>query len=137
MDIEKFGHNCVQRYSIRNGNVFSDEEIGEDKTELTLGPVYIPPPRDAACNAAKSSPSLRDSLSGMLFYRRYLRWAVAIGDARGVSHANMCLARVCKLTRDHENFSLHVMTSLDDCQRRGDLDNQGKVMQNSADTNRN
>lgn len=63
----------------------------------------------------------------LLHYHRYLRWAEAIGDSRGVSHANMCLARVYDILGNADTASRHKKTSLEGCRRVGDIENHGKV----------
>lgn len=68
----------------------------------------------------------------LLHYHRYLRWAELIGDSRGVSHANMCLARVYDFLRDGEAASRHKKASLEGCRRVGDIDNHGKVRTHST-----
>lgn len=59
--------------------------------------------------------------------RRYLRWAEAIDDGGGISHAHMCLAHVYEAMGEEEVASGHRSTSLDGCRQRGDIENPGKV----------
>eukprot|EP00903_Cladosiphon_okamuranus_P019584 g18012.t1 len=61
------------------------------------------------------------------YYRRYLRWAGAMRDPCGISHAHACLARVHQAMGDEEASEQHRNASLDQCRRRGDIDNQGKM----------
>lgn len=50
-----------------------------------------------------------------------------MGDLFGVSHANMCLARVYQEMGDEDKFEQYRHASLEGCRRRGDINNQGKV----------
>lgn len=58
---------------------------------------------------------------------RYLRWAQAIDDPRGVSHANECLARMYRAVGDVQKSEQHGDASLEQCRRRGDINNHGRV----------
>ncbi|CAM9172683.1 unnamed protein product [Ascophyllum nodosum] len=60
-------------------------------------------------------------------YLRYLHWAEAIQDARGVSHANMCLSHVYEVMGDTEASSRHKNASLKELRRQGDVKNQGRL----------
>lgn len=53
-----------------------------------------------------------------------------MGDLCGVSHANMCLARVYQEMGDEEKFEQYRHASLEGCRVRGDINNQGKVRGN-------
>lgn len=59
---------------------------------------------------------------------RYLRWTKAVGDIRGVSHSNMCLARICQFLGEKETLSSHMKASMEGCRHGGDIDNHGKVV---------
>lgn len=67
------------------------------------------------------------NLGHMLTTIRYLRWAKAVQDRCGVSHANVCLARVYEIMGDEDNVYRHRNVWLDGCRQRVDIDDQGKV----------
>lgn len=69
----------------------------------------------------------------LLFHKpnnRYLRWADAVSDPCGISHAHACLAQVHQAMGDEGRSEHHRHASLEQCRRRGDIDNQGKVSGN-------